>query len=69
MATKGDADEAQQMTAVLTGYVFVGLQHLEDVLAKPIEWRQCDPDGTVAFKLASGMTVAISIVVSPAGEI
>lgn len=69
MTSKGDEQEAQMMTAMLSGFIFAGLQNLKDVLVQPIEWRQCDPDGTIAFKLASGMTVTISVVVSPVGEV
>ena len=66
MATKDDTGEAAMMTAMLSGFVFAGLQNLDGVLTPPIEWLGCDPDGIVRFRLASGMLVTITIQVDPA---
>jgi hypothetical protein len=61
----GGENDAAMMQALLSGYVFAGLQNLKDVLARPIEWETCDTDGLVAFTLASGMHVDVQITVTP----
>ena len=63
--TKGDALEAEQMTAMLTGFVFSGLQKVEDVLTAPIECLECEPSGTIRFRLASGMVATVTLNVEP----
>jgi hypothetical protein len=53
------------MTAMLSGFTFSGLQNLKGILTPPIEWLECDPSGTIRFRLASGMLVTVTIRVDP----
>ena len=61
----GDITEAEQMTALLSGFVFSALQPLGNVLTPPLRWGDSTTNGIVTFRLASGMLVTIMIKVEP----
>ena len=61
----GDSAEAEQMTALVSGFVYSALRKLEQALTPPVEWGDVTANGTITFRLASGMPVTITIRVEP----
>lgn len=63
----GDAAEAQDMTALLTGYLYGSLYDFsQKSLTSPVHISDPDPTGLIRMQLASGMHVTVSVHVSQA---